>query len=104
MCPLLIAESAFRIVVALKIAILARVRINDTANGAMFGGDFRLNPAPGAAVARDNNSALHLDPVPGEHFVILGHSVIDVDQFAGDVAVDRISVIDGQHVGSLRGS
>ncbi len=78
-----------------------RVGVNQAANSAMFGGNLGLDPAPGMVVARDDNLPLHGNTHTVELFVVLGDSVVDVDQRGGHVAVDRVSVIGGKLLGLL---
>ena len=40
-------------------SVLVRVGVNQAANGAMFGGNLGLDPAPGMVLARDDNLPLH---------------------------------------------
>ena len=58
----------------------------------MLGCDFRLDAAPGVAVARDDDGAPDRNAAAIEILVVLRPSVVDVDDRAGDVAVDRVRV------------
>src|SRR5439155_11612706 len=96
-----VAKGPFGIILSLKIAVLVRVRINNAPKGAMLGGDLWLDAAPGAAVTGEDNLSPHVDSLPGERLVILGHAVVHIDQIARHIAVDGVSIIDGQHLFGL---
>jgi hypothetical protein len=81
--------------VAGEVAVLVRVGINNAAHRAVFGGHFGLDSAPRSAVARDHDGALHRDAVARQFFVVRGHSVVDVDQRRGHVAVNRVALYVG---------
>ena len=59
--------------VALNVAVVARVGIDEAADGAVLGRDLGLDAAPGAAVARDHDRSLHRNAQPVERFVISRH-------------------------------
>ena len=59
----LVAIRALRIDVALEVAVVARIGVDDAADRAMLGGDLRLDAAPRPAVARDDDLPLHVDAV-----------------------------------------
>ena len=67
----------------------------------MLGRDLRLDAAPRAAVARDDDRALHRDAVARELVVVGGDAVVDVDERRGDVAVDRVGVVRRELLGLL---
>src|SRR6202007_521986 len=96
--------AALGIDVAAGIAVIGRVRIDQAAGRAMLLRQFGLEAAPAAAVARDDDLALHADPAPRERIVIVGHAVIDVDHRRGDVAVALVSDIWRQRAGELVGA
>ncbi len=76
-----------------------RIGKNEAADGAVFRGDFWLNAAPGAVVARDDDGAFHGNTHALELFVIIGNAKIDVDERSGDVAINRIGVVRGKLLG-----
>ena len=96
---ILIPPCPFRINIAGKIAVVARIRINDATNRAVLGRDLGLDAAPRAAIARDNDLALDIDSALRELFVVLRHTVIDIDKLACDVSVDGIGVVNRQLLG-----
>ncbi len=67
----------------------------------MFGGDFRLDAAPGVVVAGDDNFAFYGNAHAVELLVVFGNSVVDVDERSGDVAVDGVSVVGRKLLGLL---
>ena len=97
----LVAPRAFRVDVALKVAVVARVGVDEATDGPALGGDLRLDAAPRAAVARDDDLPLHVHAAPLQLLVVARHSVVDVDELAGHVAVDRVGVVGRQLLGGL---
>ncbi len=81
---------------AAGVAVVARIGVDDAADGAVFRTNLRLDAAPGVAVARNNDRAFHGNAAAIEHFVIFGQTVIHVDQRRSHVAVNRIGVVGGQ--------
>src|SRR6185436_4617326 len=55
------AERTLRVDIALRVAVLVRIRIDDAGDGAVLGRHLRLDPAPAAAVAREHDLALDVD-------------------------------------------
>ncbi len=94
--PLGVAKGALGIFVALKIAVLVRIGINEATDRAMFRRDLGLDAPPRAAIARDDDFAFHIDASFGQRFVVLGHAEIHIDQLAGNIAVDGVSVVSRQ--------
>ena len=95
--------SAFRIVVALEIAIALGIGINDAADRPMLGSDFGLDAAPAFAVARDYDGAFDGNSHPVELLVIFAVAVVDVNERGGHVSIDGIRVIGRQLFGGLIG-
>ena len=58
----------------------------------------RLEAAPAAAVAGDDDLALDVDAALLERLIVVRHAVIDVDQRRGDVAVALIGDVGRQRV------
>src|SRR6185295_6970245 len=81
---------------ALRVAVLPRVGVDDAADCAVLGGDLGLDASPRAVVAGDDDLPLHADTAPLQLFVVLRDAVIDVDELARDVSVDGVGVIDRQ--------
>ena len=79
-----------------EIAVLMRIRVNDAAYSAMFGGHFWLDAAPGCAIACNHDCAFHGNPKPFELLVVIRNAVVDIDQRRGDVAIHGIGVICGK--------
>ena len=94
--PALIAPGTLRVDVALEVAVVARVGVDEAAHGPVLGRDLGLDAAPGPAVAGDDDLALHVDAVAGQGLVVAGHAVVDVHEGALHVAVDRVGVVDGK--------
>src|SRR6185436_4628948 len=88
--------------IALAVAVLARVGVDDAADGAVLGGELGLDAAPGATIAGEDDLAADVDAAPGQLVVVGGDALIDEDQLAGDVAVDRIGVVGGERLAGLR--
>ncbi len=78
-----------------RIAVVARIGVDEAAHGAMLGRDLRLDAAPRPTVARDDDGALHRDVVARELVVVGGDAVVHVHERRGDVTVDRIRVVRG---------
>ncbi len=57
-----------------------------------------LEAAPAAAVASEHDAALDVHTLPFEFTVIVRHSLIDVDQFRGHIAVGAVDVVGRQLV------
>ena len=55
------AERTVGIHVALEVAVLVRIRVDEAGDRAVLGRDLRLDAAPAAAVAREHDLALHVD-------------------------------------------
>ena len=91
-----VAVGAFRIDVSLVVAVVTRIGVDDAANRAVLGGDFRFDSAPRAAIARDGDFPFHVDAAAFELIVVCGHAVVDVDEIAGDIAIDRVRVVHRQ--------
>jgi hypothetical protein len=87
------AKRALRVDVALVVAVVARVGVEDHAKRAVLVRDLGLDPSPRSAVAGDDDLAANVYPAALQLLVIVGYAVVDVDQLAGDVAVGRIGVV-----------
>ena len=72
---------------ASAVSIVTRVRVDEAADGAMFGRHLRFDAAPRSAIAGDDNFAPHIDALSFERLVVGRHALVHVDQLAGDVAV-----------------
>ena len=79
-----------------------RIGVDEAADRAVFGGDLRLDAAPGAAIAGDDDPPLDVDAVPRELLVVVRNAVVDVDELAGHVAGRRVRVVGRQLLGGLR--
>ena len=84
-----------------EVAVIARIGVDDAADGAVLRRDLRLRAAERPAVARNDDGALDRDAGSLEFLVVLGTAVVHVDQRTGDVAVDRVGVVGGQLLGLL---
>ena len=87
------AVGAGGIDVALHIAVVPRVGVDQAADGAALGRDLRFDAAPGAAVAREDDLAGDVDAAARKLIVVVRHPVVDVYQLAGHVTVDRVRVV-----------
>ena len=94
-------EAAARVGLALDVAVVARIGEDEAADGPVLRRHFGLDAAPGTAVARQNDLAAHVDAAPLQLLVVAGDAVVDVDQLAGHVAVDRVGVVDRQLLAGL---
>ena len=90
------AVRPLRIDIALKVTVVTRVGIDETADGAMLVSDLGLDAAPARAIARDDELAFHVNAELRQLVVIAGQSIIRIDQLAGHVAVGRVSVVSRQ--------
>ena len=84
---------SLRVHVALSVAIVPRVREDEAAHGAVFGGDFRLDAAPRSAIARDYDRALDRHPHSVQLLVVRRNAVVDVHERRGDVAVGGVGIV-----------
>ena len=96
-----VAERALGEDVALEIAVVVGVGVDQASDGAVLGRNLRLDAAPRPAVARDHDRTLHGDAQPVERFVIGRHAVVDVDQRRRHIPVGRVCVIHRQLLGML---
>ncbi len=79
-----------------RIAVIARIGIDDAAGRAMFLRELRLQSAPPATVAHDDDLPFDIDGSAGEILVVVIHSIVRVDQLAADVPITAIRVV-GSH-------
>ena len=91
------AERTFGIHVALGVAVLVWIRVDDAGDGAVLGRHLRLDPAPAAAIAREHDLPFHVDAELLERLVVGRHAKVHVDNFAGDIAGWRIGVVRGKN-------
>ena len=82
--------------VALRVAVLAGIGIDDAAHRAALGRHLGLDAAPRAAVAGDHDLSLHVHAAQRELVVVGGDAVVHVDQLAGGVAVRGVRVVGGE--------
>src|SRR5262245_24213266 len=99
-----VSPCALRVYVACKIAVVARIRIDDAANSAMLCSDLGLDPAKRISVAHDDDLAAHIDAMACDLLVVLLITIVGVYEFTGHIAIYGISVIDRQLFRSLPGS
>src|SRR6185503_13008216 len=100
---ILISPGTLWINIALVKTVVARIRINNAANGPVLGGDFRLDAAPRAAIPSDDDLAFDVDSAFFQLFVIGRNPVIDVNERTSDIAVYRVCVIRRELLGLLAG-
>ena len=74
------------------IAVIHRVRVDQTADRTVLGGDLRLDTAPGIPVTRDDDRPSHRDTAAIEIVVVLRAAVVDVHDWSRHVAVNRIGI------------
>ena len=99
----LVAPRPLRVDVALEVAVVPRVGVDEAAHRPVLGRDLGLDPPPGAAVAGDHDLALHVDAAALQLLVVLRHAVVDVDERARHVAIHRVRVVDGKLLRDLAG-
>src|SRR5271157_5056412 len=80
---------------ALEVTVVSRIGVNDATHGSMFGRDFGLDASPATPVARNHDCALYRNAQPLELLVVVTHTVVYVNQRAGDVSIGRIGVVGG---------
>ena len=95
--------ATFGVGATLEIAIIARVGINQTSRGAVLLCEFRFQPTPSAAITRDDDLAAYVDATSGKGFVVIGHTVVGIDEFGGHIAVAAIDVVWWQDAIRVRG-
>src|SRR5205807_189453 len=76
---------AFWIDVACRVTVVARVRVNNAADGAVLVGQLGLQTTPTAAVTSDYDSAFHADAAPVEFLVIVRHALVHINQVRGHI-------------------
>jgi len=74
------------------VAVIGRVRVDQATDGAMLGGDFRFDAAPRIAVSREDDRALDRNAAAIEIVIVLRPAVVDVDDWPGHIAIDRVGV------------
>ncbi len=79
-----------------RVTVVSRIRIDQTADRAVLGGEFRLDAAPRLSVPGDDDGAADRDAEAIEELVVFSPAVVDVDQRRRDVAVDRVGVVAGK--------
>jgi hypothetical protein len=99
----IVPEGALRVDVTLEVAVVAGIGVDEAAHRAVLRRHLGLDAAPGAAVAREDDLALHVHPAARQLLVVARHAVVHVDEGGGDVAVDRIGVVDGELLAGLPG-
>ena len=72
--------------IALVVAIVLRVGVDEHAGGAALLGDVDLDAAKICAVAADHDLAVQVDVLRGEFVEVFEAAVVGVDHFAGHVA------------------
>ena len=86
-------KAAFWINIASTITVVLGVRIDDAAHRSVFLRELGLQTAPTAAIARYRNAPFDRNASALESQVVIGHTLIDVDEFGRDIAVGAIDVI-----------
>ena len=94
--PVAVPHRALRKHVVHRIPVVRGIRVDQAADGAVLRRDLRLDAAPRGAVPRDDDGALDRDAAAFQLFVVRRPAVVDVDERAGDVAVDGVRVVAGQ--------
>ena len=90
------AQRPLGVGIALAIAVISRIGIDQGPDGAMLFGQLRLQTAPALAIAGDDNLALDRNAQPFQRQIVFGHTVIDIDKIARDIAVALIGDIGRQ--------
>ena len=101
MCTVFISPGALRVNIAGKVAVVAGIRIDDAADGAVLRSDLRFNASERVAVTHDNDLAAHIDPAARQFLIILLRAVVGVDELSDDVAIHGICVVHRQLFGLL---
>ena len=91
-----VLERPFRVDLALRVAVVRRVGVDQAADGAALGRELGLDASEGPAVADDDDLARDVDAVAFEPLVVLPEPVVRVDEFGLDVAVRRKGVVGRQ--------
>jgi hypothetical protein len=78
----------------LKIAVVAGIRVDQAPDRAAFRGNLGLDAAPRAAVSRYDDLFFHVDAELFQLLVVLGQSVVDINQGSSNVAIRRIDIED----------
>lgn len=86
-----------------EVPVVARVGVDDAADGAVLGRDLGLDAAPRLPVTRDHDPAADADAEAVEDAVVVGDAVVHVHQLAGDVAVGGVGVEGRELVGLAAG-
>ena len=72
--------------VALEVAVVLGVGVNEHAGGATLLGDVDLDAAKVGAVAADDNLAVQVDVLGGKQVKVLEAAVVGVDHVAGHIS------------------
>ena len=57
-----------------------------------------LQSAPAAAVTGDDNFPFDIDAATGEVLVVIRHTVVEIDEISGDIAIAAVDVVSGHGV------
>ena len=87
------AERTVGIDLSLRVAVVLRVGIDQATHRAVLVRDLRLDAAPRAAIAHDDDRALHGNPTAIQLVVVCRYAVVRIDQRRGHVAVGRVRVV-----------
>ena len=79
--------------ITLAIAVVGRIRINQASDRTMLLRKLWLEPAPPAAVPREDDLSFDTDPAGGERLIIAGHAIVRVNHGRGNIAVTLIGHI-----------
>ena len=78
------------------VTVVMRIGIDQAADRAVLGGDFRFDAAPRSAVSHNHDRAFYGNSEAIQFVVVFGHAVIGENKRRGYVAVNRIGVVGGQ--------
>ena len=91
-------KRSFGVDIASTIAIVSRVRIDNSANRTLFARQLGFDATPGLAVFGDHNFSCDADAMAFKQFIVLGNTVVDEYQFALNFAINGKGVVRWQQV------
>ena len=83
------------------VSVVARLGVDEAADGSVLGGNFRFHSAPGVVVLGDDDRAFHRNAQAVELFVVFGQPVVHEHERSSHIAVRGIGVVGGKLLGFL---
>src|SRR5437588_10831491 len=97
------APVTLRVYLALGVAVVPGIGVDDAPHRTVLGRHFGFDAAPRPETARDHDGPFHRDAYALEPLVIRGHAGVHVHERRRHVAGDRTRVVGRQLLGLLTG-